>query len=222
MYFCKYLSKIGSFLSKCLNWLGRFLNWLFRTPPASVKITITSVIVLFLLLLFIEFKELDLELPIRIVGVFYQLIGTFTVVCEIREKLKSFNEPNPIEKWIAKFPSWNNQTRYIDSSVVVTGTGGFGKERLSVTSTKIEDRVAMLEKKYNHLENKIDNNERKNNQLNVRLEQEEESRKKLETELKKQIKENETTNIYIPLLGVVQIFFGTILSTFSSEINSCL
>lgn len=218
MIFYKQCKRLRSQGDKLIRWLWELFAWL-REP---YQLWLSFIFILFLTLAI--WLTGVTELKIRLMGWLLQLGGTGTVVWQIQQQLVSFNLSNPIKEWLSRFPSWNRKISNSSVSGVMTSISSQGKVigNLSISEKTREERLKILEKKLVQLKEEIQKNQEKIERVersnNKALQQEKQDRVARDEELKELLKDTQTDNLHIPIIGVLFLLIGTTLSTFSNEL----
>lgn len=201
-------------------------NWLFDARLFCLALSVAAGPLVFAL------RTSASEPTIRIMGLALQVLGIATVAWGIRETRALFGHDDLFtiaKKWFVRVPVYGG--RVVSGSVNLTEGGDTAHFLGCVSSTAspnatVEERVSVLEKNVQHLNERIDEAQTEMDQgfraQSSALEEEKHNRSNEDQLLSAKLEATETGGLHISAMGALWLFIGVSLSTASVELSAWL
>jgi len=216
-------------LSHCrhlYNWLQAILHWLFDAQIFWLALSVATAALLFAV------RKGATEPEIRLTGLVLQTLGIATVAWGIRETRVLFGRPDIFslaKKWFRRVPVYGGRVISDSINITLPSLEVHGRDHVSSSASpnaSVEERISVLEKNIQYLNQRIDNTQKEMDQSfgaqSNALKMERQERSTEDQLISAKLEASETGGLHISAMGAVWLFIGITLSTASVELSSWL
>jgi len=173
------------------------------------------------------------DFAIRTVGLTLQLFGVLTVAEDIRSTYMTFNRPNLLLAWIdrlKRFPLFrkkiNTMSGYAELSSLTGRATASIKERYSLESDNLEERIDAVKERLDtlnnqflHMQNMYDTELK---QIYDKLKIEKQERQSSDKSIERKIEDALTDTLHMAGTGVVWLMCGIIFTSIPEELGKII